>query len=95
MFIPIEESNGEIFYKLNNRDAPQLKFNPSKPNEFTIFPNDGSDEKNTKINKGIKTLLFDIHPNISIITGEDINGYLKIYEKIGEKPGRSSRLGIL
>ena len=38
MFLPIEESNGEIFFKLKNRDAPQLKFNPSKPNELTIFP---------------------------------------------------------
>ena len=54
MFIPIEESNGEIFYKLKNRDAPQLKFNPSKPNELTIFPNDGSKEIKTKISEGNK-----------------------------------------
>ena len=92
MFLPIEESNGEIFFKLKNRDAPQLKFNPSKPNELTIFPNDGSQEIKTKINEGIKTLLFDIHPNTSIITGEDFNEYLKIYEALGDKPGTSNRI---
>ena len=92
MFIPIEESNGEIFYKLKNRDAPQLKFNPSKPNELTIFPNDGSQEIKTKINEGTKTLLFDIHPNTSIITGEDFNEYFKIYEALGDKPGTSNRI---
>ena len=92
MFLPIEESNGEIFFKLKNRDAPQLKFNPSKPNELTIFPNDGSQEIKTKINEGTKTLLFDIHPNTSIITGEDLNEYLKIYEALGDKPGTSNRI---
>ena len=92
MFLPIEESNGEIFFKLKNRDAPQLKFNPSKPNELTIFPNDGSKEIKTKINEGTKTLLFDIHPNTSIITGEDFNEYLKIYEELGDKPGTSNRI---
>ena len=92
MFLPIEESNGEIFFKLKNRDAPQLKFNPSKPNELTIFPNDGSQEIKTKINEGIKTLLFDIHPNTSIITGEDFNEYLKIYEALGDKPGEGNRI---
>ena len=93
MFIPIEESNGEIFFKLKNRDAPQLKFNPSKPNELTIFPNDGSQERiETKINEGIKTLLFDIHPNTSIITGEDFDEYFKIYKALGEKPGYSNRI---
>ena len=40
----------EIFYKLKNRGAPQIKFNPSKPNETTIFPKDGSREIKTKIN---------------------------------------------
>ena len=92
MFLPIEESNGEIFFKLKNRDAPQLKFNPSKPNELTIFPNDGSQEIKTKINEGIRTLLFDIHPNTSIITGEDFNEYLKIYEALGDKPGEGNRI---
>ena len=92
MFLPIEESNGEIFFKLKNRDAPQLKFNPSKPNELTIFPNDGSQEIKTKINEGTKTLLFDIHPNTSIITGEDFNEYLKIYEALGDKPGEGNRI---
>ena len=57
MFLPIEESNGEIFFKLKNRDAPQIKFNPSKPNEITIFPNDGSREIKTKINEGIETVV--------------------------------------
>ena len=92
IFIPIEESNGEIFFKLKNRDAPQLKFNPSKPNELTIFPNDGSKEIKTKINEGTKTLLFDIHPNTSIITGGDFNEYLKIYEELGDKPGEGNRI---
>ena len=92
MFLPIEESNGEIFFKLKNRDAPQLKFNPSKPNELTIFPNDGSQEIKTKISEGTKTLLFDIHPNTSIITGEDFNEYLKIYEALGDKPGEGNRI---
>ena len=92
MFLPIEESNGEIFYKLKNRDAPQIKFNPSKPNEITIFPNDGSQEIKTKINERIKTLLFDVHPNTSIITGEDLNEYLKIYEALGDEPGTSNRI---
>ena len=92
MFIPIEESNGEIFFKLKNRDAPQLKFNPSKPNELTIFPNDGSQEIKIKINEGTKTLLFDIHPNTSIITGEDFNEYLKIYKALGDKPGEGNRI---
>ena len=82
----------ELFFKLKNRDAPQLKFNPSKPNELTIFPNDGSQEIKTKINEGTKTLLFDIHPNTSIITGEDFNEYLKIYDALGEKPGTSNRI---
>ena len=91
IFIPIEESNDEIFYKLKNRDAPQLKFNKISK-ELTIFPNDGSQEIKTKINKGIKTLLFDIHPNTSIITGEDFNEYLKIYKIIGDKPGASHRI---
>ena len=92
MFIPIEESNGEIFFKLKNRDAPQLKFNPSKPNELTIFPNDGSEKIETKINEGIRTLLFDIHPNTSIIRGEDFDEYFKIYKALGEKPGYSNRI---
>ena len=91
MFIPIEESNGEIFFKLKNRDAPQLKFNKNSK-ELTIFPNDGSQEIKTKINEGTKTLLFDIHPNTSIITGEDFNEYLKIYEIIGDKPGAGHRI---
>ena len=93
MFIPIErDNNGNILLKLKNRDAPQLKFNPSKPNELTIFPNDGSQEIKTKINEGTKTLLFDIHPNTSIITGEDFNEYLKIYEELGGKPGEGNRI---
>ena len=93
MFIPIErDNNGNILLKLKNRDAPQLKFNPSKPNELTIFPNDGSQEIKTKINEGTKTLLFDIHPNTSIITGEDFNEYLKIYEELGDKPGEGNRI---
>ena len=93
MFLPIEgeDNNGNILLKLKNRDAPQLKFNKISK-ELTIFPNDGSQEIKTKINEGIKTLLFEVHPNTSIITGEDFNEYLKIYEIIGEKPGYSNRI---
>ena len=93
MFLPIEgeDNNGNILLKLKNRDAPQLKFNKISK-QLTIFPNDGSQEIKTKINEGIKTLLIDIHPNTSIITGEDFNEYLKIYEIIGDKPGKGDRI---
>ena len=93
MFLPIEgeDNNGNILLKLKNRDAPQLKFNENSK-ELTIFPNDGSKEIKTKINEGTKTLLFDIHPNTSIITGEDFNEYLNIYEALGDKPGTSNRI---
>ena len=91
IFIPIEESNGEIFYKLKNRDAPQLRFNKISK-ELTIFPNDGSQEIKTKINKGIESLLFVDHPDTGKITSEDFNEYLKIYEALGDRPGKSSRI---
>ena len=92
MFIPIErDNNGNILLKLKNRDASQLKFNENSK-ELTIFPNDGSQEIKTKISEGMETLLFDVHPNTSIITGEDFNEYFRIYKALGEKPGYSNRI---
>ena len=87
-----QQENGDLLYKLKNRDAPQIKYNSKQPNEITIFPNDGSQEIKTKITDGAKRLLFDIHPDVNKIKTEDVHEYLAVYEAIGDKPGMSNRI---
>ena len=87
-----QQENGDLLYKLKNRDAPQIKYNSKQPNEITIFPNDGSQEIKTKLTDGAKRLLFDIHPDVNKIKTEDVHEYLAIYEAIGDKPGMSNRI---
>ena len=93
VFLPhSQRENGDILYKLKNRDSPQIKYNPEQPNKIIVFPNDGSQEKEIIISNGTKDLLFSVHPNTSEIKTEDIDGYFKIYEAIGDKPGGGNRI---